>query len=202
MQLLYRLGEGKLIWAITTCCPDLAYTAVKLSQSNTAPHEIHYHGLKHALKFLYNSRDHGIYFWRTSPRPNFPVGPTLGINSNNNNILLDACPQFDALCTHAYADLDWATCPKTQRSFGGACIHLAGKPSHINSASNLPSQDPAPKLNLWLLVMLKKWSSIYAAFYGTSTFPKRRQPSSMKTMMAAQQLATPRNQLPGHGTST
>jgi hypothetical protein len=41
-QLTYRSGVGELIWAMTTCRPDLAYTAVKLSQSNTAPDTIHY----------------------------------------------------------------------------------------------------------------------------------------------------------------
>jgi hypothetical protein len=62
MQLSYRSGVGKLIWAMTTCRPDLSYTSIKLLQSNTFPTEIHYHGLKHALKFLYNSRDDGLYF--------------------------------------------------------------------------------------------------------------------------------------------
>ncbi len=45
MQLPYCSGIGKLIWAMTTCHPDLAYTSVKLSQSNTCPDEIHYHDL-------------------------------------------------------------------------------------------------------------------------------------------------------------
>jgi len=27
---------------------------------------------------------------------------------------------------HAYADSDWATCVKTNRSFGGIVLHLAG----------------------------------------------------------------------------
>jgi hypothetical protein len=27
---------------------------------------------------------------------------------------------------HGYVDLDWATCPKTRRSFTGVCVHLAG----------------------------------------------------------------------------
>ncbi len=67
MQLSYRSGVGELIWAITTCRPDLAYTSVKLSQSITCPAEEHYHGLKHALKFFYDSRDDGMYFWRTTP---------------------------------------------------------------------------------------------------------------------------------------
>jgi hypothetical protein len=67
MQLTYRSGVGKLIWAITTCRPDLAYTSIKLSQSNSCPHELHFHGLKHALKFLYNTRNDGLYFWCTRP---------------------------------------------------------------------------------------------------------------------------------------
>jgi hypothetical protein len=39
MQLSYRAGVGELIWAMTTCCPDLAFASVKLSQSNLCPHK-------------------------------------------------------------------------------------------------------------------------------------------------------------------
>jgi hypothetical protein len=67
MQISYRSGIGELIWAMTRCRPNLVYTSVKLSQSNTCPNETHYHGLNHALKFLYNSRNDGIYFWQTAP---------------------------------------------------------------------------------------------------------------------------------------
>ena len=40
--------------------------------------------------------------------------------------MIDGRPEFPPLIAHAYADSDWATCPKTRRSFGGVCIHLAG----------------------------------------------------------------------------
>jgi hypothetical protein len=43
MKLSYRSGVGELIWAMTTCHPDLVYVVVKLSQSNHCPHEHHYH---------------------------------------------------------------------------------------------------------------------------------------------------------------
>jgi hypothetical protein len=55
MQLTYWSGVGELIWAMTTTRPDLAYTSVKLSQANSAPNEHHYHGAKHALKYLYST---------------------------------------------------------------------------------------------------------------------------------------------------
>ncbi len=53
---------GELIWAMTTCHPDVAFASVKLSQSNLCPHKIHYHGLKHELKYLYSTWDDGSIF--------------------------------------------------------------------------------------------------------------------------------------------
>jgi hypothetical protein len=75
MQIGYPSGIRELIWAMTNCRPDLAYSSIKLSQSNSCPHKIHYHSLKHALKYLYHSKDDGLYFWRTQPRMELPEGP-------------------------------------------------------------------------------------------------------------------------------
>ena len=86
----------------------------------------HYHSLKHALKYLYHTKDDGLYLWRTHPRMELPEGPLPTVNSTRQDILLDNRPQFDAHIAHAYADSNWATCTKTQRSFGGTCIQLAG----------------------------------------------------------------------------
>ena len=97
-----------------------------MSQSNICPAEEHYHGLKHALKFLYNPRDDGLYYWRPHPRLELPEGPLPNVNSNISDLMIDGRPEFPPLIAHAYADSDWATCPKTRRSFGGVCIHLAG----------------------------------------------------------------------------
>jgi hypothetical protein len=126
MNLSYRSGVGELIWAMTTCRPDLAFVSVKLSQSNSCPHKHHYHGLRHALKYLYTTRDDGIYFWRTSPRLDLKEGPLPPVHSNNSDLILDGRPVHNATTLHAYADSDWATCSKTRRSFGGVCMRLAG----------------------------------------------------------------------------
>jgi hypothetical protein len=40
--------------------------------------------------------------------------------------MMDNQPEQDATTLHAYADSNWATCVKTCRSFGGACMQLAG----------------------------------------------------------------------------
>ncbi len=126
MEISYRSGVGELIWAMTTTRPDLAYASVKLSQANSCPHEHHFHGVKHALKYLYSRKDDGLYFWRTAPRDELLEGSLPRINSNKQDLLLGNRPQYDANALHAYADSDWATCVKTRRSFGGMCICLAG----------------------------------------------------------------------------
>ena len=68
MNLSYHSGFSEFIWAMTACCPDLAYVSIKLSHSNSCPHEHHYHGLCHALKYLYTTCGCGLYFWKTSPQ--------------------------------------------------------------------------------------------------------------------------------------
>ena len=125
-QIKYRCGVGELIWPMTTCRPDLAFTSVKLSQSNTAPAEIHFQGLKHTIRYLYTTRNNGIYFWCTSPCPELPDTAVPTISSNHKDLLLDDRPDHDAFIAIAYGDSDWATCVKTRRSFSGICIQLAG----------------------------------------------------------------------------
>jgi hypothetical protein len=126
MGLSYCCGVGKLTWTMMTCPPDVAFASVKLSQANACPHDHHFPGVKHCLKYIYSIRDNGMYFWCTAPRIELKKGPIPCINSKKQDLLLDECPEYGANVLHAYADLDWATCVKTHRSFGGTCIRLAG----------------------------------------------------------------------------
>ncbi len=62
MEINDQSGVGELIWAMTTCCPDMAYTSVKLSQANSCPYDHHFHGVKHALKYLNSTKDEAYTF--------------------------------------------------------------------------------------------------------------------------------------------
>jgi hypothetical protein len=126
MQIKYRGGIGKFIWAMTTCRPDLAFASVKLSQSNTTPAEHHFHGLKHTIRYLYTTQHDGIYFWRTAAWPELPEGPLPQVNSNQSDLLLDNRPHHEASITVAYSNSKWATCVKTRCSFSRICIQLVG----------------------------------------------------------------------------
>ena len=55
MGIKYRNGLGELIYALVTCRPDLSYAVVKCAQSTVSPHEIHYHALRHIMKYLYTT---------------------------------------------------------------------------------------------------------------------------------------------------
>ncbi len=126
IEIKYKGGVGELIWAMTTCRPDIAFTSVKLSQSNSAPAEHHYHGLKHAIRYVYITCNDGIYFWRTHTCDELLTGPLPPVNSNLHDLLLDDRPTHDAQTTVAFGNSDWATCVKTCCSFSGICIQLAG----------------------------------------------------------------------------
>jgi hypothetical protein len=53
MKISYPSAIGELIYAMTTCCPDIAYATICAAQYSysTNPHTIHYHGVRHILKY-------------------------------------------------------------------------------------------------------------------------------------------------------
>jgi hypothetical protein len=126
MGIKYRNGVGELIYALVTCRPDISYAVVKCAQSTVAPHEVHYHALRHILKYLYATKDDGIYFWRQTRNTTLPSKPNPRIVSSSTDILRDNRPTHDVFDAHGYVDSDWATCPRTRRSLTGVCLHLAG----------------------------------------------------------------------------
>ena len=128
MGLPYCSGIGELLWAVSTCRPDLCYASVRSSQHSVCPAREHYHGLRHSLKYMYVTRDDGIYFWRAIPNEKLPAVPPQAPKSNRAELLLDGRPNHDALSLHAFMDSEWGSCPRTRRSMGGGAVRLAGGP--------------------------------------------------------------------------
>ena len=126
MQIAYRSGVGELIYALVTCRPDISHAVVRCAQNCICPHEVHYHAVKHVLKFLFLTKSEGLYFWRETPNDNLPDTPPPVLSSTAHDLLMDGRPQHSSTSLHGYVDSDWATCPKTRRSMTGVCISLAG----------------------------------------------------------------------------
>ena len=78
------------------------------------------------VKFMYQTRNHGIYYWRTEPNLALPEVEPPSIDSNFHDLLLDGRPSHDPLQLYAHMDSYWAACPITCRSMGGGAIYLAG----------------------------------------------------------------------------
>ena len=105
---------------------DTSYAIIRAAQHSACPHEIHYDGLRHLYKYLYQTRTQGIYYWRTEPNMALPDVPPPPIDSNFHDLLLDGRPIHNPLELYGHMNSDWAACPITRRSMGGGAIHLAG----------------------------------------------------------------------------
>ena len=109
---------------MTTCCPDISFSTIECPQSSAVPVPVNYKVAKHIMQHLYATQDDDIYFWRTTPGPDFPDLPVPPVPSNHTNPLTTSHPKHHALESHGYVDSDWANCIHTRRSFSGICLHL------------------------------------------------------------------------------
>jgi hypothetical protein len=81
--------------------------------------------LFYPTKYLYLTKDDGLHYWRSTLNEALPAAEPPHINSLEHNLLLDGHPIHNAMDLHGYhVDSDWATCPKTRRSFTGVCVRL------------------------------------------------------------------------------
>ena len=122
----YRNGIGEIIWAMISARPDMSYACIRSSQYSACPAEIHYHGVRNALKYLCQTKDDGIIYWRPVPNEHLPYVEPPTITANAHELLLDGRPKDEPLTRAGWSDSEWASCPKTRRSFTGAVARLAG----------------------------------------------------------------------------
>jgi hypothetical protein len=110
MGFSYCSGIGQLVYTMVCCWPDLSFATVKLSQHNTCPGKVHFDGVRHALKYLYQTRSEGLYFWRTTPCPKLACIPLPTILSTEQDLLCTKRQQHNALNSHGMSNANWASC--------------------------------------------------------------------------------------------
>ena len=124
----YRQGIGEILYALVTCRPDISYATIKLSQYSTRPAKIHFDALKEVYKYLQATEADGIYYWRTSPRMDLPIG-TMPICKNDDNYDdtdIHTRQQHSESILHAAVDSDFAGDTTHRKSVTGIVIKLAG----------------------------------------------------------------------------
>ena len=111
----YRSVIGEIIYAMAmvTCRPDISTSTVGCAQNSAYPHEVHYAGVKHILKYLWCTRKDGIYFWRQKPLMDLPDHPLPEVDTTLHGSVGPEAkrPQLGPLDPHY-----WAACLRTRRS--------------------------------------------------------------------------------------
>jgi hypothetical protein len=124
----YRQGIGKLIYAMVTCRPDISYPVIKLSQYSTKPAKIHYEAIKNIYRYLNQTKNEGIYYWRKSPRMDLPIVPVPEIKRDGNYEHESVKERQDNKNDKLYAavDSDYAGDTTHRRSVTGIILRIAG----------------------------------------------------------------------------
>jgi hypothetical protein len=68
---------GELLYAYITARPDIGYAIATLAKFSNAPAKIHYQRLKGVAKYLRDTIDWGILYWRPAPNPSLPHVPFI-----------------------------------------------------------------------------------------------------------------------------
>ena len=124
----YRQGIGEILYALVTCRPDVSFATIKLSQFSAKPAAMHFEALKDLFRYLKATKDDGIYYWRSMPRMDLPIGqlPTCKIDNNYDESTAATRSQYDDYIMKAAVDSDFAGDTSHRRSVSGVVIKLAG----------------------------------------------------------------------------
>ena len=123
MGFKYRAATGELIFAMVTCRPDISNAVLKLTQFNNKPAAIHYKAILDVYRYLQQTIDKGIQYWRSTPDKTLPDITPDGPEEEQYNIT--RVPEHSNLSTaYGYVDSDWAGNVTTRKSLSGICLML------------------------------------------------------------------------------
>ena len=125
MKFSYRQAIGELLFAAITCRPDILYSIIKLSQYNTKPARIHYLAVKRVFKYLRDTIDDGLHYWRPTLQLDLPNLPSPTIPHDNHDVQIPPSLLNQPV---GFVDSDWAGDTSHRRSISKMCLCFAGAP--------------------------------------------------------------------------
>jgi hypothetical protein len=125
----YRNAIGELLYDFFTCRLDIGYAMAELSKLSSAPAACYYASTKRVFRYLRQTQEEGLVYWRPRPREDLPHVPLVCRSVDEIDLKLPYSTEIDQLA--AYVDAAHANCSKTRRSLGfclaGAEIYYRAK---------------------------------------------------------------------------
>ena len=117
----YRMLLGELIFACVVVRLDIGYAMSLLSRFAEYPAKVHYLGLKSVCRYLRETKDRPIIYWRRTPMMSLPKGTFVPYKKPD-----DAVYSFpdDAYLVTADVNASHATDMESRRSTGGHIIMI------------------------------------------------------------------------------
>ena len=123
MKFSYRQALGEALFAMVTCRPDISFAIIKLAKFANSPAKEHYIALKNVFRYLRQTTNEGITYWRQKPQQH----PFL--QKSKTPILyhqINSSPPNQHYNLTGSVDSDWASDTKERKSVSGITMFLAG----------------------------------------------------------------------------
>jgi hypothetical protein len=108
MNFNYRQAIGELIYTMVTCCPDISFPLIKLSQHSSNPAKVHYQAVIQIFRYLNATIDDGLIYWCSQPHQALPCLP-LPVPYKTNYETSNTTEIDSPVHLHGAVDSDWAS---------------------------------------------------------------------------------------------
>jgi transposase InsO family protein len=122
----YRGVLGEMIYVFVVARLDIGFAIVHLSKYSSMPAAVHYTALIRVAKYLRQTKDWGLVYWRRNPVHSFPAGSFIPFVDPATRDLPAFPPYLDGEQLVAFADAAHGTDLLQRRSVSGICCVLGG----------------------------------------------------------------------------
>ena len=88
MKVSHHQAIDELLFSAITCLPNKLYSIIKLFQYNNKTTQTHYLAVTRVSKYLQNTVDDGLHYWRPNLQPDLPDLPAPHIPHDDHEVII------------------------------------------------------------------------------------------------------------------